>query len=84
MSRKRQVLDSNQKLISFVVRIPEQLKRRLELHSEKTGQSQALIVSELVADHIPDEHGITLPKVSFHEHDVEQTDLEQWLDKHAR
>ena len=83
MSRKRQVIDSNQKLISFVVRIPEQLKRRLERHSERTGQSQALIVSELVADNIPDERGITLPKVSFQEHDADQTDLERWLADHA-
>ena len=84
MSRKRQVLDNNQKLISFVVRIPEQLKRRLEEHSARVGQSQALIITELVANHIPDGRGVTLPKVPFQEHDADQTDLERWLADHAR
>jgi len=84
MSRKRQVLDNNQKLISFVVRIPETLKRRLEEHSARVGQSQALIITDLVANHIPDGRGVTLPKVPYQEHDADQTDLERWLADHAR
>ena len=86
MPKKKQVLENNEKFISFMVRLPSALKRKLEEHSAKVGQSQAAIIANLVADHIPDGRGISLAQIRFTEHDdqEDQTDLEQWLDQHAR
>lgn len=85
MPKKRQVVDNNEKLNSFIVRIPEGLKRRLVNCSDRTGQSQASIIAGLIQEHIP-EHGIVAPKVSFTEHESadSQVDLENWLAQHGK
>jgi hypothetical protein len=88
MPKKRQVVDNNEKLNSFIVRIPDRLKRRLVNCSDRTGQSQASIIAGLIEEHIP-EHGIVAPKVSFTEHDNpdnsdNQVDLENWLAQHGK
>ena len=85
MPKKRQVVDNNEKLNSFMVRIPEGLKRRLVNCSDRTGQSQASIIAGLIQEHIP-EHGVVAPKVSFTEHEPadNQVDLENWLAQHGK
>lgn len=85
MSKKRQVIDNDEKFVSFVVRLPSGLKRKLVEFSDRSGQSQASIITNLVADHIPD-RGASLPKVLFTEHESadNQVDLENWLAQHGK
>lgn len=89
MKKRRQSLGNHDKLVTFVVRLPGALKKRLENYSDRSGQSQASIITSLVADHIPnDEDGaITSPEPLVRD-DLDlsdnRVDLKKWLAEHGK
>ena len=89
MVKKRQSLGNHDKLVTFVVRLPGALKKRLEDYSDRSGQSQASIITSLVADHIPNDgdDAITLPEPPVRD-DLDlsdnRVDLKKWLADHGK
>lgn len=89
MKKKRQSLGNHDKLVTFVVRLPGALKKRLENYSDRSGQSQASIITSLVADHIPnDEDGaITSPEPPGRDDlyvSDNMVDWKKWLADHGK
>ena len=64
-----------------MVRLPSGLKRKLEEHSSKVGQSQAAIIAKLVADYIPDGFDVSSNQIKFTEHDADEDQTDpRWDD----
>ncbi len=89
MKKKRQSLGNHDKLVTFVVRLPGALKKRLENYSDRSGQSQASIITSLVADHIPTDgdDAITSPEPPVQDDlyvSNNMVDWKKWLADHGK
>jgi len=86
MKKRKQVLKKNENLVNFTVRIPSLSKARLIEYSNKTNQSQALIISNLIRDHLPGQ-AVSLAPAPF---PIEQStddfkqEIKDWLSKHEK
>ena len=86
MKKRKQILKNNENLVNFTVRIPSTSKQRLIDYSNKTKQSQALIISDLIRDHLPSQ-AVSLAAPPF---PIEQTaddfeqDIKDWLTNHEK
>jgi len=77
MSTKRQ---ASQDLTTFHIRLPKAVKARLTDEAKKQGVSAAMVITDLIDNYL----GKPKASVAPAPFDDEQTDLEQWLDQHAR
>ena len=86
MKKRKQIIKNNENLVNFTVRIPSTSKQRLIDYSNKTNQSQALIISNLIRDHLPGQ-AVSLAPPPF---PIEQStddfkqEIKDWLSKHEK
>ena len=90
MVKRKQVIENNENLIKFTTRISSRIKKKLVDYSEKHGQSQAMVISELIDTHLPDQEkpGITLAPAPYQEEDpsadrlASREEMVNWLRSH--
>jgi hypothetical protein len=86
MKKRKQRNKKNENLVNFTVRIPSTSKQRLIDYSNKTKQSQALIISDLIRDHIPAQ-SVTLAPAPFPieaSTDDFKQEIKDWLTNHEK
>jgi len=90
MVKRKQVIENNENLINFTTRISSRIKKKLVDYSEKHGQSQAMVISELIDHHLPnqDKPGISLAPPPYQEDDTSverlasRDEMVKWIRSH--
>ena len=86
MKKRKQRIKKNENLVNFTVRIPSTSKQRLIDYRNKTKQSQALIISDLIRDHLPSQ-AVTLAPAPFPieaSTDDFKQEIKDWLTNHEK
>ena len=90
MVKRKQVIENNENLINFTTRISSRIKKKLVDYSEKHGQSQSMIISELIDHHLPGQEKaeITLAPAPYQEEDTSaeriatRDEMVNWIRSH--
>ena len=90
MVKRKQVIENNENLINFTTRISSRIKKKLVDYSEKHGQSQAMVISELIDHHLPGQEKaeITLAPAPYQEEDTSvdrlasRDEMVNWIRSH--
>ena len=90
MVKRKQVIENNENLINFTTRISSRIKKKLVEYSEKHGQSQAMVISELIDHHLPGQEkpGISLAPPPYQEDDTSaerlasRDEMVNWIKSH--
>lgn len=79
MPIKRQVSEN---LTAFHCRLPRPIKDRLMNEAQSQGISAAMVLTDLIENHLGKPRP-TLAPVPFQEHDENQIDVIDWLERNA-
>ena len=90
MVKRKQVIENNENLINFTTRISSRIKKKLVDYSEKHGQSQAMVISELIDHHLPGQQkpDISLAPAPYQEDDTSaeriatRDEMVHWIRSH--